>query len=121
MYILYIYILIFCSAIGAIIVVCYYFYRSNLVVEESLQIIDRFGVQVRVKYLSGREKTKFIEKDRIESIFLHEYIRSFEVHFSIAIMVRNEKKMVLIYKDAYTGYIFLKRVLNACNEFVHAE
>ncbi len=83
-----------------------------------MQIIDRFGVQIRVKYLSGREKTKFIEKDKIESIFLHEYVQAFEVHFAIAMIVRGEKKMVLVYKDANPGYLFLKRVLTSCNGFM---
>ncbi len=105
------------SIVGFIAVICYYKYRRTLVIEESIQIIDRFGVQIRVKNLNGREKTKFIEKDKIESIFLHEYVQTFEVHFAIAIMVRGEKKMVTVFKDAYPGYQFLKRVLAACNEF----
>ncbi|KAJ1399188.1 hypothetical protein B484DRAFT_406399 [Ochromonadaceae sp. CCMP2298] len=53
--------------------------------EESIIIIKNFGIQLRVKYLFGAEKTSFLDNDRIESVFIHEYVYGSQVYSLLAL------------------------------------
>jgi len=91
---------------------CLYLLR-NAISEESVMIIHSFGVQLRLKYCSGIEVTKFIDRDTLEGVLVHESIRGCRVRFDLAFLVRNKKRLVLCFKHIYPGLGNVNRVLAA--------
>lgn len=57
---------------------------------------------------------QFIERDRLQVAFIHEHFSGSEVKFSLALMVRGQDKLTLVFEDVYPGYDVLKKVYKAC-------
>jgi hypothetical protein len=94
------------------------------------------GLQCRKKYLLGNSTQKvtrcdcpcvccvsesqcyfhlqFIEKDKIEGVFIHEYICGARIQNSLAIIISNETNLCLIFKHIYPGFEALKNVYCSC-------
>jgi len=81
---------------------------------ETVTLIHQFGVQFKWRYAIGRETIKFIERDRVETVFVHEYISGSEVRFALAFTVLGSSKLLLIFHEVYPGYNALKKVYRAC-------
>mmetsp|Transcript_15323 Transcript_15323/g.25586 ORF Transcript_15323/g.25586 Transcript_15323/m.25586 type:complete len:165 (+) Transcript_15323:96-590(+) len=91
-------------------------FMKYIVVEESIIIIKNFGIQLRIRYLLGAENTQFLDTDRIEGIFIHEYFYGSEVHYSLAFIVAGQERLSLLFKHLYPGFSTLKRVYNSCQQ-----
>lgn len=83
---------------------------------ESIIVIKNFGIQLRVKYLLGSELSKFLDKDRVDGILLHEYIYGSQIRYSIAFLVKGQDRMSLLFKNLYPGFDGLKRVYKNCQQ-----
>jgi len=92
------------------------FMHRNEVLEESVLVIKDFGVQLRLKYASGLEEIKFLERSKIEDVVIHEFIQGASVHFALAFLVCESNQLVLVFKEVYPGLDFIKRVYLKCIE-----
>ena len=93
------------------------FVRRNEVIEESVLVIKDFGVQLRIKYASGLEEIKFLERAKIEGVIIHEFIKGSAVCFALAFMVYESTLLVVAFKNIYPGLDFIKRIYLKCIEY----
>eukprot|EP01033_Poteriospumella_lacustris_P016536 gene16536-11829_t len=61
----------------------------NLAIEESVTIIQQFGLQLKRTYFFGREKIQFIERERLHGVFIHEFIKGCQVRFGLAFELKS--------------------------------
>lgn len=87
-----------------------FFLLKYAVKEESIIIIRDFGVQLRIIYLFGSEKTKFLDADRIEGVFIHEYIYGSQCSYCLAFFVKGQETLSLLFKHLYPGFDELRTV-----------
>eukprot|EP00939_MAST-03C_sp_MAST-3C-sp1_P000797 g797.t1 len=66
---------------------------------ESLLTIEEIGVQLTSYYFDGRIDSKFVDKDKIESIVINEGITLCRVVFYMAFLVKSENKMTLAFEN----------------------
>ena len=85
-------------------------YQNWSVSEESVLILRDFGIQLRMKYANGSESTRFLERDKIASFFIHEAIVGSRVTYQLAFMLHGENKLALAFKDVYPGLHSLQTV-----------
>ena len=85
-------------------------YSRYIVIEESITVITNFGLQQKLKYLTGVERMTFVEVDKLDRYFIHEYIYGSEVKFSLAILLLGEKRLLLAFKHLYPGFQNLQHV-----------
>lgn len=113
---------------------------------ESVLVIQDFGIQLRLKYISGVEETKvwnikqiilikkiyttelqwvqlltwsciqFIDRDKVDGIFMHECIRGCKIHYHLAFLLHCNKRLALSFKHVYPGFSELQRVYTACKK-----
>jgi hypothetical protein len=83
---------------------------------ESIIIIRNFGIQLRVKYIFGVEKTKFLDTDRIDSVFIHEFVYGSQIRYSLAFLVKGHDKLSLLFKHLYPGFDNMKRVYDVAKQ-----
>lgn len=85
-------------------------YIHILVTEESITVVKNFGVQHKIKFVSTFERKTFIEVDKLDRVFIHEYIYRSEVKFSIAILAKGDNRLLLSFKHLYPGFQNLQKV-----------
>mmetsp|Transcript_1520 Transcript_1520/g.1661 ORF Transcript_1520/g.1661 Transcript_1520/m.1661 type:complete len:158 (+) Transcript_1520:419-892(+) len=102
------------SIIIGFIFICAIWSFYSQVTEESVLIIKDFGIQLRIKYRSGGEETKFLDKDKITGLIVHECIVGSSVRYELAFLMRGESKLSLSFKHLYPGLNDLTRVYKAC-------
>ena len=84
---------------------------------ESIIIIKNFGIQLRIKYFFGADKNRFLETDKINGIFIHEYIMGSEVRYSVAFLIKDQAEILLLFKHLYPGsYDSLRKVCRQCKQ-----
>lgn len=99
------------------------------VTEESVLIIRDFGIQLQAKYVTGAEETKFLDKDKISGVIIHEYIRGSSVRYGLAFLVRGgedghadlrqqQSSLSLSFGHLYPGLENLTKVYRACAEMI---
>jgi hypothetical protein len=99
------------------------------VTEESVLIIRDFGIQLQAKYATGAEETKFLDKDKISGVIIHEYIRGSSVRYGLAFLVRGDGEggvdahrqqstLSLSFGHLYPGLENLTKVYRACAEMI---
>jgi hypothetical protein len=93
---------------------CLLFFRCTIV-EESITIIKQFGIQHRIKYLSGSQRVNFIECTRIEGVFMHEFILGSRVNYCLSFLLK-EGSMALVYRHIYPGIDSLRCVYWTCKK-----
>eukprot|EP00656_Telonema_subtile_P020805 TRINITY_DN21877_c0_g1_i1.p1 TRINITY_DN21877_c0_g1~~TRINITY_DN21877_c0_g1_i1.p1 ORF type:complete len:181 (+),score=29.07 TRINITY_DN21877_c0_g1_i1:276-818(+) len=71
---------------------------SSLVREESLVVIQEFGIQKRLTYASGRCEYKFIAKPTVEECIVNEGVDRFSVVFYLAFVVANQTDLELAFE-----------------------
>ena len=91
-------------------------YYSYSICEESILIIQDFGLQLKSKTKNGYEKTKFYDKSDIEKVFIHEYIQGSQVSFCLAFMIRNQSHLSLLFSKVYPGLASIQKAYLACCE-----
>lgn len=94
--------------------ICLLTRRSFSIVEESITVIKKFGIQLKIKYKCGIETKKFIEAEKLERVFIHEYIYRSQVKFSLAVIISGEKRLHLVFKHLYPGFNNLRLVYMNC-------
>lgn len=73
-----------------------------------------FGIQLSVSYKNGYKGSKFIEKNKIKSIFMHESINGCSIRFRLAFIIENQDELVLSFNEVYPGYENIKKTYIAC-------
>lgn len=108
-------VLIVFVAISALLAV-----RSTLaeVVEESVLIVRDFGIQLQLRHRSGTERNKFLDKDKIEGVIVHECIRGSSVHYQLAFLMKDETRLSLSFQHLYPGLNQLTRVYAVCLDMI---
>ena len=91
--------------------------NRNEIIEESVLVIKDFGIQLKKKYASGLEESKFLERSKIEGIVIHEFINGSMVSFSLGFLVTESNSLILSFRHVYPGLEFIKRVYLKCIEF----
>ncbi len=103
---------VYMQVIVSVIIGIVVFSHLSYVVEESVLIIRDFGVQLRLKYTSGQEYTKFLYRDKINSIFIHEYIKGSAVYYSLAFTTYGEDRINMCFTEVYPGLQALVKIYN---------
>jgi GPI-GlcNAc transferase complex, PIG-H component len=88
------------------------------VIEESILIVRDFGIQLQLRYRTGTERSKFLDKDKIEGVIVHECIRGSSVHYQLAFLMKDETKLSLSFQHLYPGLNHLTRVYAVCVEMI---
>lgn len=88
----------------------------NYVQEESVMIIKDFGIQLKKSYRFKKDYIQFLGRGKIESIFVHEYIRGSSVRYCLAYLLHNENRLLLSFKDVYPGLPALHTVFRSCTD-----
>lgn len=102
--------------ITCIIIIIVIINHRSYVVEESILVIKDFGVQLRRKYASGSEYTEFLERNKINKVFIHECIKRSSICYQLAFLLHGENRLSLSFNYVYPGLIALKRVFLAVNQ-----
>jgi len=103
---------VYIQVIISLVIAIFVFSHLSYVVEESVLIIRDFGVQLRLKYASGQEYTKFLYRDKINSIFIHEYIKGSAVCYSLAFTTYGEDRINMCFTEVYPGLLALVKIYN---------
>lgn len=56
------------------------------------------GIQVRTTYWGGRGELLFIDKHKIDDIVINEGITMWQIKSYLAILIKNQDKMVVVFK-----------------------
>jgi len=103
----------FIQLIGLAIIML--FYRLS-VIEESITVISGFFIQTKVKFFCGVERNLFLETDKIERVFIHEYIHGSQVKFSLAFLLVGDNRLTLAFNIIYPGFKNLQKVYMYCKQ-----
>ena len=85
---------------------------------ESLLVMEGVGLQLTTRYVTGRERVRFIEAAHVCEVFINEAIRLTHVIFYMGIMVKGADKgdpaeqysIVVPFKELEPPLLHLKRV-----------
>ncbi|KAF2399584.1 hypothetical protein EJ06DRAFT_478590 [Trichodelitschia bisporula] len=80
--------------------------------EESLLVLRGLGIQTTSSsptYLSSAS-TRFIPTTAIQDIFIHEAFKGFEVRFYLAIVVKGEQDLVVVFPNLLPSLSILEEV-----------
>jgi hypothetical protein len=77
---------------------------------ESLEVVRDMGVQLTTKYFSGREKHKFIEKEKIRNVIVNEGIKFGDIKFYLAFVIRSSDEMIIAFEVRQIRLIFLSSI-----------
>ncbi|KAI8060430.1 GPI-GlcNAc transferase complex, PIG-H component-domain-containing protein [Gongronella butleri] len=80
---------------------CFLWVWSKLrrVKRESLLVMQNIGIQVKTAYWSGQSTTKFIHGSKIQDIIINEGITLWQVKPYLAILVKDEPKMTIVFAN----------------------
>lgn len=78
-----------------------------------MTVIGHIGIQIRIQYLFG-ERTRFIDKDKLEGAFVHEFVRGSAVRTALALLLQGEPGLCLVFDQCYPGFQALRRVYQVC-------
>eukprot|EP00658_Telonema_sp_P-2_P006125 TRINITY_DN1232_c0_g1_i5.p1 TRINITY_DN1232_c0_g1~~TRINITY_DN1232_c0_g1_i5.p1 ORF type:complete len:173 (-),score=44.70 TRINITY_DN1232_c0_g1_i5:43-561(-) len=84
-----------CLALATVYLVKWAMKCSSFVREESVVVIQDFGIQKKVTFASGRKEYKFLAKPSIQECIVNEAIVGFSVVFYVAFMVADQADMEL--------------------------
>ncbi|KAL0016780.1 hypothetical protein SO802_003849 [Lithocarpus litseifolius] len=73
-------------------------YYGTLIEKESVVIIPSLGVQLEAHYWSGRVVRSFITIDKILKPVLNENVTPFTCYWSLVLLVRGKKELILAFK-----------------------
>jgi len=103
--------------ISSLVIIFIVIAHRTHIVEESVLVARDFGVQLRQKDASGAEYTKFLDRNKIGSVFIHECIRGSGVTYQLAFLLRGEPgaegTLSLSFKHVYPGLDALEQVYKA--------
>eukprot|EP01039_Chlorochromonas_danica_P004602 gene4602-5044_t len=88
---------------------------------ESVTIIHDIGIQLRIAYPFCAEKLVFFDKDRLEGVFIHEFIQGSTVQACLAFLLEGEERLILAFDNCYPGYQALQTVYRNCLAMVKTE
>ncbi|KAL9241516.1 hypothetical protein vseg_015622 [Gypsophila vaccaria] len=72
--------------------------RRKLVERESVVIIPGFGIQLETHFRSGRAARRFVPIDNILKPVLNECVTPVTCYWSLALILRDEEKLTLVFK-----------------------
>ncbi|CAL4965482.1 unnamed protein product [Urochloa decumbens] len=73
--------------------------RCDSVKKESLVIMPTFGVQLEQHFWSGRVHRKFVPAGKILKPVLNEYVTPVTCYWSLALLLRDEYGLMLVFKN----------------------
>lgn len=108
---------IYVHILSSVTIFCIMISHRNHIVEESVLVVRDFGVQLKQKDASGSEHTKFLDRNKVDSVFIHECIRGSAVNYQLAFLLRGERNsMSVSFKHVYPGLKPLERVLMSVSQ-----
>ncbi|KAH9619508.1 hypothetical protein KSS87_015654 [Heliosperma pusillum] len=87
--------------------------RRNVVEKETVVIIPAFGVQLETHYRSGRVVRCFVPIDNILKPVLNECVTPVTCYWSLALILREEEKLTLVFKASRPPLKMLRPVWEA--------
>jgi hypothetical protein len=88
---------------------------------ESLLVIRDLGIQVKTVYMTGIERSRFIEQSKIADIIINEGVTMQQVVFYIAIIVKDQKKMALVFEHFLPRLQLLLQVYRGARAIIYGE
>ncbi|KAL3527304.1 hypothetical protein ACH5RR_011960 [Cinchona calisaya] len=73
----------------------------KLVKKESVIIFPAFGVQLETQYGSGRTIRRFVPISKILKPVLNECVTPVTCYWSLALIIRGEEQLMLVFKELY--------------------
>ncbi|CAI9110479.1 OLC1v1010514C1 [Oldenlandia corymbosa var. corymbosa] len=77
------------------------FLSQKLVKKESVTIFPSFGVQLETQYRSGRSIRRFVPVSKILKPVLNECVTPVTCYWSLALIIRGEEELLLVFKELY--------------------
>ncbi|KAL3525171.1 hypothetical protein ACH5RR_013543 [Cinchona calisaya] len=74
-------------------------FSRKLVKRESVIILPAFGVQLETQYGSGRTIRHFVPISKILKPVLNECVTPVTCYWSLALIIRGEEELILVFKD----------------------
>ncbi|CDP01784.1 unnamed protein product [Coffea canephora] len=74
---------------------------QKLVKKESVIILPAFGVQLETQYGSGRTIRRFVPINKILKPVLNECVTPVTCYWSLALIIRGEEELMLVFKELY--------------------
>ena len=72
---------------------------------------------MHVKYLFNADRHYFLETDKIDGMFIHEYILGSEIKYCLAFIVKGNNKLCLFCKHLYPLSLhILKKIYRKCKQ-----
>ncbi|KAI9479493.1 GPI-GlcNAc transferase complex, PIG-H component-domain-containing protein [Zychaea mexicana] len=78
--------------------------KTHTVKQESILAIKDIGIQVRTVYWGGRSVSKFIDQHKIDDIIINEGITMWQIKSYMAILIKNQERMVVVFEVFVFGY-----------------
>jgi len=100
---------------------CLSIWKATEVTEESITIFRELGVQLETRYFWGRRRFRFIEKEFIRSLLLNEGITAWHVVFYLAFVVREERKLTMVFEHLRPCLDDLLRIYQVIYQFLELE
>ena len=83
---------------------------SSAVRKESITLIDGLGVQLQRETFGGRTTTRFLEAERVASLVLNEGVSVWNVVFYLAVAVKGESDLSIVFQDLNPPLAVLRTV-----------
>nr|PIM02475.1 hypothetical protein TGCOUG_239748B [Toxoplasma gondii COUG] len=81
--------------LAAGVAVVFFLFRRPYIVEQSLEIVANFGVQLQQKTRWGGIKRQFIDASQVSDVIINEGFRACDVVFYVALLVKDQPSMVV--------------------------
>jgi hypothetical protein len=78
--------------------VCRVLWRLYSIKQESVYVIRDMGIQLNRRRFIGFQSCRFIEKSKISAVVINEGITCGDIIFYLAILIRGQNKMVLVFE-----------------------
>eukprot|EP00455_Lapot_gusevi_P035354 TRINITY_DN3913_c0_g4_i1.p1 TRINITY_DN3913_c0_g4~~TRINITY_DN3913_c0_g4_i1.p1 ORF type:complete len:190 (-),score=28.01 TRINITY_DN3913_c0_g4_i1:4-573(-) len=95
--------------------------KLNRVKEESLLVIHEFGVQLKKKYFTGKEKNLFLDRSRIKDVIINEGFFRCRIIFYLAFIEEGRPNLVLAFEDLIPRLNTLLRVYKGTRAVLYGE
>jgi len=88
--------------------VCRVLWRLYSIKQESVYVIRDMGIQLNRRRFIGFQSCRFIEKSKISAVVINEGITCGDIIFYLAILIRGQNKMVLVFEVSVFMYCSCK-------------
>ena len=95
--------------------------RYSRIKEESLLVMRDIGVQFKTTAASGRETSKFIDKQSIKCVVINEGVHNQQYIYYMAFAIKNHHKLAMAFQHIYPRLADLLPIFHASNSLLRVK